>query len=69
MFCSYYSAAFLQPGEDTVYFFDPLKIPYADLFGAQVFGNQKESFHCLIGQTGGLFVPIVHKKIVSSFLY
>lgn len=69
MFCSHYSAAFLQPGEDTLYSLDPLIIPFADLFRAKVFGNQKESFNCLISQTDGLFVPMVHKKVVSSFLY
>lgn len=62
MFCSHYSAAFLQPGEDTVYSLDPLIIPFADLFRAKVFGNQKESFNCLISQTDGLFVPMVQKK-------
>lgn len=70
MFCSYYSAAFLQPGEDTVYPFDPLRALYADLGWANVCGNQKESFHWLISQTDRHFVilPTVHKNIVSFFL-
>lgn len=65
MFCSYYSAAFLQSGEDTVYSFDPLRIPYGDLFKAKVFENQKESFNqsdwwalCSNGaQKGSFFLP------------